>query len=347
MSPVSSDNKKSDEYWMGVRDALRMIDSFNKWAKRNPHRAKSLEDFIDDGLIAAAKRCESCLSEKLGLSFVVEDTENQDYDEIPVVEEESQDFEITPVFDESPKIEDDKQEYEEMESSFGISIDEESAEFEPEPKLVTEQAEEFEVETPSVDGVERSQTEVLDKIDTEGPPRDFTRDFSLVEPPQLVVEESTHEEEPIDTETFDDELKTDVEMKSEEDYHAASSFTWSDYKTAIAPSPEIAPSEYKSDILPSMEGELDEELPEDTELSEPPEPPMIWKSSSESPVPDDDEEDVSMEELQREDIEDSESTGDIDAKEKTAGPPPPPPPPESEEDEEERKRRARRLFFGA
>ena len=53
------DKTRSDEYWMGVRDALRMVDSFTKWAKRNPSRAKTLEDFIHDGLIAAAKRCES------------------------------------------------------------------------------------------------------------------------------------------------------------------------------------------------------------------------------------------------------------------------------------------------
>ena len=70
MSVVDSEQKRSDEYWMGVRDALRMVDSFTKWARRNESRAKNLDDFIHDGLVAAAKRCESCLKDDLGLTFV-------------------------------------------------------------------------------------------------------------------------------------------------------------------------------------------------------------------------------------------------------------------------------------
>ena len=70
MSVVDSEQKRSDEYWMGVRDALRMVDSFTKWARRNESRAKNLDDFIHDGLVAAAKRCESCLKDDLGLTVV-------------------------------------------------------------------------------------------------------------------------------------------------------------------------------------------------------------------------------------------------------------------------------------
>ena len=66
---MDSDKKRSDEYWMGVRDSLRMVDSFIKWARRNEERAKALDDFIHDGLVAAAKRCESCLKDDLGLTF--------------------------------------------------------------------------------------------------------------------------------------------------------------------------------------------------------------------------------------------------------------------------------------
>ncbi|MCK4567574.1 MAG: hypothetical protein KAU48_09725, partial [Candidatus Thorarchaeota archaeon] len=77
------DNVRTDEYWMGVRDALRMVDSFYKWSKRNPGRAKDLDDFIHDGLIAAAKRCESCLRDKLGLSFI----EGQDEEDEITLEE--------------------------------------------------------------------------------------------------------------------------------------------------------------------------------------------------------------------------------------------------------------------
>ena len=70
---MSSDDGKSDDYWLGVRDALRMVDSFLKWARRNESQAKSLEDFIHDGLVAAAKRCEECLSKELGIKFTPED----------------------------------------------------------------------------------------------------------------------------------------------------------------------------------------------------------------------------------------------------------------------------------
>ncbi|RDE11731.1 MAG: hypothetical protein C4K49_11420, partial [Candidatus Thorarchaeota archaeon] len=70
---MSSDRDES--YWLGVRDALRMIDSFVAWSRRNPARAKKLDDFVDDALIAVGKRCKSCLSQALGISFAGSDAE--------------------------------------------------------------------------------------------------------------------------------------------------------------------------------------------------------------------------------------------------------------------------------
>ncbi|NWF96749.1 MAG: hypothetical protein HXY34_11465 [Candidatus Thorarchaeota archaeon] len=60
---------RDESYWMGVRDALRMIDSFIKWSRRNPEKAKTLDDFLNEALIAVSKKCESCLSDLLGVSF--------------------------------------------------------------------------------------------------------------------------------------------------------------------------------------------------------------------------------------------------------------------------------------
>ncbi len=68
MSYVSSD-EKDETYWLGVRDALRMVDSYVRWSARHEDKAKNLQEFISEGLIAAAKRCESCLSMELGLTF--------------------------------------------------------------------------------------------------------------------------------------------------------------------------------------------------------------------------------------------------------------------------------------
>ncbi|MFX1416854.1 MAG: hypothetical protein ACFFC0_08575 [Promethearchaeota archaeon] len=64
-----SSNGKDDNYWIGVRDALRMVDSFLRWSRRHPTEAKSLDDFLAEGLVAAAKRCESCLGKELGLKY--------------------------------------------------------------------------------------------------------------------------------------------------------------------------------------------------------------------------------------------------------------------------------------
>ncbi len=72
-------NSEADEnYWIGVRDALRMVDSFIEWAKRNPDRAKPIDQFVNEALIAAAKRCKSCLSHALGVSFAATSEEERE-----------------------------------------------------------------------------------------------------------------------------------------------------------------------------------------------------------------------------------------------------------------------------
>ena len=363
VSPVSSDNKKSDEYWMGVRDALRMVDSFNKWAKRNPSRAKNLDDFIHDGLIAAAKRCESCLSEKLGLSFSAEDEEEAEYDEILVEQEDTPEYETSIEFDESPLIEDDMQDFEaslpssEMSSesidriaSYEMAPEEESLETEIKTEISPKDSDEID-ELPSIDNVARRDDETLDDLDTEGPPRDFSSDFALVEPAPLIVDEYEEEaelDEFHDSEISDEDVVTEDESDTGDDRGGESSFTWADYEAAVTPSSEPDFEESDDDVLSPIDDEIDEEPLEDVEITEPPEPPKIWSSSSESSISDDE-----LDDLKDADNEEAAETDNIDITEDVnqeadvMKPPPPPPPPESEEDEEERKRRARRLFFGA
>ena len=363
VSLVSSDNKRSDDYWMGVRDALRMVDSFNKWAKRNPYRAKSLEDFIHDGLIAAAKRCESCLREKLGLSFVMGEEEDSSFDDIPVTAEESGDFEVTPIFEEAPKIEEESAGFEvapeyiedepvhlSEDSSFEMPIEDESMDQETQSDLLAKESESSEVETPSIDSVERLEDESLDDIDTDGPPRDFTTDFVLVEPTPLDVDE--HDAELDSTEELTEDTMSDEEEKPTaesipEEEQDAPSFTWSDYERAVTPSSEPEPPDAEIDILSPLEEESEEvaEIPEDADITEPPEPPKIWSPYDEPSLTEEDESAVEVEEEELE-VEETDSAEDIEDESDVKGPPPPPPP-ESEEDEEERRRRARRLFFGA
>ncbi|MGY5859920.1 MAG: hypothetical protein RTU63_11175 [Candidatus Thorarchaeota archaeon] len=181
------DNGRSDEYWMGVRDALRMVDSFNKWAKRNPGRAKDLDDFIHDGLIAAAKRCESCLRDKMGISFVEDDDKEEvDLEEIPDFDDDIED-KIT--LDESR--EDDDDDDDKQESSFEEPISHDEPEpFTPPPDISDETS-------ITLDTVERRVDEEMEDLSIEGPPREFSTDFELVEPTPLIVDEAGTVSEPI------------------------------------------------------------------------------------------------------------------------------------------------------
>jgi hypothetical protein len=355
VSTVSSedDNVRSDEYWMGVRDALRMVDSFHKWSKRNPGRAKDLEDFIHDGLIAAAKRCESCLSDKLGLRFA----EDADDDEIILQDP------IEPKDDEEDDDDDDEKE-DDITFEKSIEIDEEPEV--PETELMLEESSDhvesdsvastLEPEVPeessiSLDSVERKEDEQMGDLSIEGPPREFSTDFELVEPTPLVVDEPSKSDEPAVIEpeiepeeifsdsTISDEIGPAPESESEE-LPDKPSFTWSEYEEAVTPLSEPEPLDPEVDIIPTEDEEVAEDAEEVTD--EPPDPPKVWSPYDEPSI----SEEISEDEPEPE-IEEPEPVVAGEDETVISEPPAPPPPPESEEDEEERKRRARRLFFGA
>ncbi len=92
-----SSNGKDDNYWIGVRDALRMVDSFLRWSRRHPTEAKSLDDFLAEGLVAAAKRCESCLGKELGLKYGTSDEAAKEE-----TSGEEMDFHTSPDYEEPP-----------------------------------------------------------------------------------------------------------------------------------------------------------------------------------------------------------------------------------------------------
>ncbi len=313
---MSPDNKRSDDYWMGVRDALRMVDSFLRWSKDNKGRAKPMEDFIHDGLVAAAKRCESCLHKELGVKFdseaeedlleepiledsIEDDMINDDTDSLP------DDFESTP-----PEIvlsPDGLDTTDEVEISIESEIEEQVESESAPPKL--------EDGSVSIESMASKEGSVEDDTHVDGGAREFSSDFELVEPDPLIIDSAS------------DDLEEEFEeIESSED--------------SYVPEP---PSEVKEEISisrPKYSWEestksISEEPSEDSSFSESesefPEFPKPW-SPMDEPSPDtlDEEEEIV------EDEDESES----------ASPPPPPPPPETEESEEERRRRARRLFFG-
>jgi hypothetical protein len=351
VSAVSSDNKRSDEYWIGVRDALRMVDSFNRWAARNPERAKSLDDFIHDGLIAAAKRCESCLREKLGLSFVQDDQSEADALTNAPSEPETMS---------SSDSESDEQETVEeatpaaTDTTYEISI--ESTEYDRNHEIPIE----LEDSSPSIDSVERLEDEAMDGIVIDGPQRDFTSDFDLVEPPPLEVESDERKlEEPSLDETLDEPGLEEIEIldkaiQESEPVEKRPAFTWSDYEAAVTPASEPEPSDSHYDEGSIEEDDYFKESPaeesyvSDISIDEPPEPsvaPTDWSADDE----DSSNEDIILEEANEDlnaEIDVAKDTEQVESKSSITEPPAPPPPPESEEDEEERKRRARRLFFG-
>ncbi|MHA3963722.1 MAG: hypothetical protein AM325_009295 [Candidatus Thorarchaeota archaeon SMTZ1-45] len=302
---MDSEKKRSDEYWMGVRDALRMVDSFIKWARRNEGRAKPLDDFIHNGLVAAAKRCESCLKDELGLSF--------------------SDEEKSP--DESLEVESVPSGYEARLSQDTSHVDEPSDDtFEVTPEDLSPDSSSVPIETGeeaiSIDEVEHIEEEKIEDISIDGPPREFSTDFELIEPTELVV----------DGTQASDEVSSVPESKIEEDVSKDTvhkpSFTWDDYEKAVTPEKEDSEfGDEDEDIeLPApVDLEFTQEPSEKESIFEPPEVPIH------------DFERISISE---------EDTDETEAPPKITEPPPPPPPPESDEDEEERRRRARRLFFG-
>ncbi|TFG14830.1 hypothetical protein EU537_02510 [Candidatus Thorarchaeota archaeon] len=317
---MNSEKKKSDEYWMGVRDALRMVDSFVKWSSRYKADAKTLEEFIHDGLIAAAKRCESCLSEQLGLRF------DREKDDKEYADEEDEELE-----DEHPG------------TDFESSHFPEDAEYEQESDeeyLTEEEHDELSVDESSsgmVDSIAGTTASMSEESLTDGEARDFEEDFEVAEPMPYELEETEpaepSSEEPIETadtiaevapidsdaighEETDSEIEEDVDTSDLEDSDEPS-FTWKDYE---------------SEMDETSEGEYTEK--------ESMSAPKSWSPMDEPPVPEELEDD---EDLEDEDV--GEASDGTEENEKQT-PPPPPPPPETDDSEEERKRRARRLFFG-
>jgi hypothetical protein len=338
---------------MGVRDALRMVDSFNKWAQRNPGRAKSIDDFIHDGLIAAAKRCESCLKEQLGLSFVKkmhEEDVTTSFDSEKTDEETLLDIMPPPddVFSASSDAFSDT-EFEITVEPKEIESDEEIAIESEEPPL-------------SVDSVERIDNEVMDDMFVEGTARDFSTDFELIEPSPLEIEsedvltdESDSDEE--SDESARDEASTIDEPKSEQEVQEESpAFTWSDYEAAVTPAhtPEPSESDYNEETEESdesFESSTEEEPLSEQNVNPPYPPPSVsqeWDSDHGNVLIDNElQEDLMQDEDDT--LHEKSDSAESESEEETTHitePPSPPPPPESEEDEEERRRRARRLFFG-
>jgi len=314
VSVVDSEKKRSDEYWMGVRDALRMVDSFTKWARRNRDRAKDLDDFIHEGLVAAAKRCESCLKDDLGLTFAEEQLEAAEADEVESV---PSGYEIDTI----------PQDSSETESAFEVTPEDLSP-------GTSEVPIESESEAVSIESVGRIEEEEMEDISIDGPPREFTSDFELVEPADMDTDSG-------DAEVEAEAPEPDFEESEPVEEDEKPSFTWADYEKAVTPAgedPEFEEEEEDVELPPAFEleptithepeSEPEPEPTPDTETLEIPEPPPILPDDFEGSSVEDDV---------------SEMT---EAPEPITEPPAPPPPPESDEDEEERRRRARRLFFG-
>ncbi|MGV9170617.1 MAG: hypothetical protein ACOC38_11835 [Promethearchaeia archaeon] len=342
-------HKKDESYWLGVRDALRMVDSFLKWSQRHPDRARSLDDFINDGLIAAAKRCEECLSYALGINF-------RDDDEGLPVESSSELVEEPSFSDEVPTEESvtETRSASLEEASFEMPTRESVA-----PSVVSEEKgldtemdsfpEDSETqESASVSGLESDVGEPVEgeksvSIDEEPSEpeafKDFTKEFHLAEPESMksTAEEDEYEQPTKEAETeieTSDQVTPSMEtsedtMTPESEEETEGDFSWDDYEDALTPrvaSPYGA-SEKESDSSP--EKEATRSPLDDSSVEE--------KASDES---------TSV--VERE-VHDEEGKVDQNesSKKQNHSEPPPPPPPQDEEDEDERRKRARRLFFGA
>lgn len=56
-------------YWNGVRDALRMVETFVFWKEKNPREKRTIRDFVSEALEAVRQKCAPCLKEILGIDF--------------------------------------------------------------------------------------------------------------------------------------------------------------------------------------------------------------------------------------------------------------------------------------
>ncbi len=332
MADLSS-NTKDESYWIGVRDALRMVDSFLRWSRRNPTIAKTLDEFLAEGLVAAAKRCESCLGRELGLKYGKEDPEKgldesairDDAETIEGAETSQPPFEepMQPAHEVTSEVESDVPLSEDSATEMGTLIDALTSEgfsdvTEHVSEITEETAEEGTTESVSIEHIEPDSLvspTSIDDFDFEEEIREFTSDFELTEPEPLVI----------------DAEEADSTSGEEESI------------PEVMPPPE---EEYSFETTPPAE-DIEEEMSSSTK-SELTAPPIreIWSPYDEPAI---------SEEERVTDDEDAESgaTADLveeDEVEKAEPPakraPPPPPPPETDESEEERQKRARRLFFG-
>ena len=316
--------ERDDNYWMGVRDALRMVDSFLRWARKHPKDAKSIDDFLAEGLVAAAKRCESCLGKELGLKYGSKDPEVDEPREIkepphfeePIPNAES---EVEAVLQSIPDIN--------AEEDTSVYVDDV-----PEPEMPS-------VEPVSIDEIEIVEIEEepmsSEDLEFEGLKRDFLSDFPLSEP-EPIVDDS--DDAALTPTTPEDVMRS---VLREEALHPSEY----DSKDASTPEDEDIVVETYDDVL-----ELLESPSEPIEESPPPAtiPKRdLWSPYDEPPLHEDEiDEDELEDEIVSNEDEDEVSSEDSDTPQYDVKPPPPPPPPETDETEEERRRRARRLFFG-
>ncbi|MFX1244310.1 MAG: hypothetical protein ACFE8F_05060 [Promethearchaeota archaeon] len=56
-------------YWNGVRDALRMVQTFLFYKDKNPEEQRSTDTFVSEALDAVRQKCAPCLKDILGVSF--------------------------------------------------------------------------------------------------------------------------------------------------------------------------------------------------------------------------------------------------------------------------------------
>ncbi len=375
--PLSSD--KDESYWLGVRDALRMIDSFVAWSRRNPNRAKRIDDFIDDGLIAVNKHCKSCLSQALGISFGESEGEEAAADfgdrrggQVRAARPEFPAGRASVFSAEYPQ-------------DFKEPAAEETLEPPDLPDLGHEEALYAEPPLSEMPDMSRmgpaSQGSISPEERREEKSRDFLSEFHLTEPTSLETESGLGEEHPhpagaegpapIVEDSTGRIHAPEEKAKGTTEAHLPDA--WDDFEDSFYErSVDIGFPMYrdKSESRPDWEGteKASEKASEgfsweeyERTISSPPlpeEPKVATRSSDSadgksSPVwtPYDEPSEVESKEIEQGPTEPEEESEEEDESEKgttrpTVRPPPPPPRPESEESEEERKKRARRLFFG-
>ena len=53
---MAFEEEKSNDYWEGVRDALRLILDFDEWKTTNPQSERTLQEFIQEARVKVAGR---------------------------------------------------------------------------------------------------------------------------------------------------------------------------------------------------------------------------------------------------------------------------------------------------